>query len=806
MPVTGQTLEGRFWYFGNQAGLDFNTNPPSPLLNGAMNAFEGCATIADAGGNLQFYTNGNIVWDRNHVPMPSGNGLNGDGAATQTAIIVPFPQITGKYYVFTVDTNGGPRGLCYSEVDMSLNGGNGDVTTKNVQLATPVTEKLTAVRHANGIDVWVIVHGWNNNEFYAYLITSAGISATPVTSSIGAVHGGTFSNAHGYLKASPNAQKLACAIRGLRQCEIFDFNNISGQLSNPVSITFVPQVYGIEFSPDNRFLYVGTTSNPGEVFQYDLNAGNPAAIIASGQSIGTIPGLIGALQMGIDGRIYVCQFQSTSLALIAQPNLQGIASSLSANTLFLGGKTSQYGLPNFIQSFFIVADFVYADTCSGAPTSFTTIFAGPDSVRWNFDDPASGTANSSTQLNPQHVYLTAGSYDVELIVWQGLLSDTVRKTIQILQTPNPDLGADLSTCDGTTITLNPGSFPGAIFLWQNNTNGPTLDITTSGTYWVEVDNQGCVGVDSMDAVFNPVPVVDLGLNQTACQGDTVFLDAGNAGATYLWQDGSSSQVYPVVNSGNYAVTVTLNNCAAGDQVIVTFNPRPFVAFGPDTTLCKGFPIFLDATNSGAIYNWSTGSSDPFIFVDTAGTYSVVVSINNCTASDTIEIDQQDKPLVFLGEDSILCAGMPLVLSAYNYGASYTWQDGSTDSIYLPQITGMYYATAINQCGISADSIYLTFNICNCLVYLPNAFTPNRDNKNEIYNYKANCTDFTGRLEIYSRFGKQFFRSENPDIGWDGTYEGKDAPEGAYVYVLKYSGYDNGRFIEIKKRGSFVLYR
>lgn len=250
----------------------------------------------------------------------------------------------------------------------------------------------------------------------------------------------------------------------------------------------------------------------------------------------------------------------------------------------------------------------------------------------------------------------------------------------------------------------------------------------------------------------------------------------------------------------------MGNCSANDQVLITFDPVPFVAFGSDTTLCKGFPLFLDATNAGATYIWQDGSVDPFIFAEDPGTYSVIVSIGNCTASDTIILDQQDKPSVILGEDSILCAGQPLVLSAYNYGATYSWQDGSTDSLFSPEITGLYYATAINQCGISADSIFLTFNICNCLVYIPNAFTPNRDNKNEIFNYQANCTDFTGKLEIYNRFGQLVFKSEDPLLGWDGTFEGKDATEAAYVYVLTYSGYDNGRFREEKIRDTFLLFR
>lgn len=804
--VQGQTLEGRYWYFGNQAGLDFNTNPPTPLTNGAMSAFEGCASISDVNGNLQFYTDGGIVWDKTNTPMPSGSGLNGSGGASQSAIIVPKPLSPGFYYIFTVDTNGGSRGLCYSEVDMSLNGGNGDVTLKNVTLVTPVTEKLTAVRHANGNDAWVIVHCWNNSDFSAFYVSSAGVTLTPVVSNIGVVHGGTFINSHGYLKASSDAKKLACAIRGLKKCELFDFDNITGQISNLTSITLAQQVYGVEFSPNNKYVYVAQTTNPAEIFQYDIAAGSSAAIIASGQSIGTIPGFIGGLQLAIDGKIYVCQFQSTSLASISQPNLLGAASGFSANTLFLGGKIGQYGLPNFLQSFFIVADFTYADTCSGAPTNFTTIFAAPDSVRWDFGDPSSGALNSSTQINPQHIFNAGGNYTVTAIVYQGLLNDTVRYTINILETPNPDLGSDFTSCENTIVMLDPGSFPGLPFVWQNNSTNPTFDATVTGSYWVRIDNLGCIGEDTVEGVFNPIPIVDLGPTQNACDGDTIVLDAQNAGASFVWQNGSTNQTLSVTTSGNYEVTVTVNNCSATDDVNIFFSTSPFVSFGPDTTLCKGFPIFLDATNPGATYLWQDGTTDQFIFAENPGTYTVIVSIGNCTATDTIELDQQDKPNVSFGEDSILCAGQPLILSAYNYGATYSWQDGSTDSLFQPRITGMYYATAINQCGISADSIYLTFNICNCLVYLPNAFTPNRDTKNEVYNYKANCTDFIARLDIYNRFGQLVFSSQSEDSGWDGTYKDQDAPVGVYLYVLKYSGYDNGRFLEETKRGSFLLYR
>lgn len=806
-PVAAQPNASRFWYFGNTAGLDFSTTPPTVLTNSAMNAFEGAATIADASGALLFYTNGNLVWNKNHVPMPSGNGLNGDGAATQSSIIVPAPANNGIYYIFTVDTNGGPRGLCYSQVDMSLNGGNGDVTVKNIPLQTPVSEKLTAVRHANGVDAWVVVHGWNSDAFYAYRVTPAGVNTTPVISNAGSTHGGLFFNSHGYMKSSPQADKLALAIRGDRKVEVFDFNNITGQISNPVSKTYPVQVYGVEFSPNGELLYVSTMNNPGEIRQLNLTLGSPAAIAGSDQLVGSIPGFLGALQMASNKKIYIAEYMSTSLSVIEFPDLPGSACAVNAGTVFLGGKTSMYGLPNFLQSFFIVADFTYADTCEGAPTQFNTVFTNPDSVRWNFGDPASGAANVSTQINPTHTFTTDAAYTVQLIVYFGLLTDTVKKTIQVLPRPNPSLGNDtILGCVGNQVILDPGNFPVANYLWSDNSTGPTLTVSATGTYWVEVEENSCKASDTAVVILNNFPVVDLGASQTICEGDPLILDAGNPGAAYLWQDGSTAQTYSVTTTGLYAVTVSVGPCSDDDNVLITVTPRPNAALGPDTTLCKGTPLFLDATNPGASYIWQDGSTNSFLFAEDAGTYAVIVTVGQCTASDTVVIDQQEQPQVFLGEDSVLCAGQLIQLRAFNYGATYRWQDGSADSVYFPTITGQYYVTVENQCGLDADSINVTFNVCNCLVYIPNAFTPNRDTKNEVFNYEVNCTDFTGSLEIYNRFGQLLFASENPEIGWDGLHEGAEAPAGIYVYLLQYSGFDNGKFDKVKKRGSFLLLR
>ena len=132
--------ETAIWYFGEGAGLDFNSGAPVPLTDGALVTQEGGASIADATGNLLFYTDGSTIWNRNHAQMPNGTRLRGHASSTQSAIIVPSPGDPNIYYVFTVFVQGNPGGLRYNIVDMTLDGGLGDITTKDVPLENRVLE------------------------------------------------------------------------------------------------------------------------------------------------------------------------------------------------------------------------------------------------------------------------------------------------------------------------------------------------------------------------------------------------------------------------------------------------------------------------------------------------------------------------------------------------------------------------------------------------------------------------------------------------------------------------------------------
>ncbi len=302
--------QGNIWYFGDHAGLDFNSGSPIALTNGQTYSpdgtkVEGTAVISNSSGSLLFYTNGMKIWNKNHQVMPHGDGILGNFSSTQSALIIAQPGSSRYFYVFSTDCfqNNLQNGFRYSIVDICLDNELGDVipNLKNVKLLDTVAEKLTAVRHANGIDYWIIVHKYYSDAFYSYHLSSAGIVGT-VISHIGSRHPNIASNqqpygAIGELKSSPNGNKLAIVTGNTEPygiAEYFDFDKNTGIVTNWVNLQtnmvgLDQYYYGTCFSPDNSKLYITTILNINNVFQFNLNAGggNATSVIASKTNIAT---------------------------------------------------------------------------------------------------------------------------------------------------------------------------------------------------------------------------------------------------------------------------------------------------------------------------------------------------------------------------------------------------------------------------------------------------------------------------------------------------------------------------------------
>lgn len=342
------------WYFGKNAGILFKADTAIAQINGRLITEEGSATLSDKDGNLLLYTDGITVWNRNHRVMPNGNGLMGGKSSTQSALILPKPGADSTYYIFTTDIQAQSDGLRYSTVDLSRDGGNGAIVSRNVFMIAPATEKLTAVRHSNGRDWWVIAHRWNSNGYMAYLVSVDGVSVKPVMSNVGTVHGGPNRKAIGYLVPSPDGTRLAAALwNDDSNFEVLDFNPATGEVTNPILLKGFTEAYGVAFSPDGSKLYGSTNNgrmNKGQIVQFDLSAGDAAAIAKSAVVVATSGSpTLGALVLGPDNKIYVARKDNLYLGVIANPDLKGAASNYTDNGFRLAGRKSDLGLPNFAQ-------------------------------------------------------------------------------------------------------------------------------------------------------------------------------------------------------------------------------------------------------------------------------------------------------------------------------------------------------------------------------------------------------------------------------------------------------------------------
>ncbi len=337
------------WYFGDKAGVTFIAGTPVAVTNGQMTTQEGCASISDLNGDLLFYTDGVKVWDRNHSLMPNGTGLLGNFSSTQSAVIVQKPKSNNIFYIFTSDCQNNNNGVRYSEIDMTLNNGVGDVNqNKNILLYGPADEKLCFTYHCNGEDVWVISHERNTTNFYAYLVTANGVSSNPVISSVG------ISNLTGvgYMKVSPDGKKIVSAEHTSNRTQLFDFNNVTGTVSNGVvfpQFSALDGSYGLEFSANGTKLYIASPHNTASIYQFNMCAGDNTSIANSGIHIGTsASSWIGCLQLGPDGKIYIARYLEGKLAVINNPELNGNACNFVDDGIYLAGKFNRLGLPNNI--------------------------------------------------------------------------------------------------------------------------------------------------------------------------------------------------------------------------------------------------------------------------------------------------------------------------------------------------------------------------------------------------------------------------------------------------------------------------
>lgn len=365
-----------------------------------------------------------------------------------------------------------------------------------------------------------------------------------------------------------------------------------------------------------------------------------------------------------------------------------------------------------------------------------------------------------------------------------------------------DLGPDLALCTGEEVLLAVNATEGT-YLWQDGSTASSFQVLGSGSYSVQYSSSTCVASDTINVVFNDPPIVSLGDDVILCEGDPLIFDVAQAGATYLWHDGSTGPTFIPIASGDHSVEVTVGGCSVTDSVIVVFEPAPVVDLGPDLSACEGETIVLDAANVGATYLWQDGTNEAALEVVSSGIHWVMVSTANCSTTDSVMILFDPLPTIDLGPDALLCAHEGGTLNAYYAGATYEWQDGSSTPEYLVDGTGAYWVTlTLNDC-VATDTIHLEVIDCEIVLEMPDVFTPNADGYNDLFGPLAIKGIITGRMYIRNRWGQVVNEQDIAASGWNGRDISGYCPEGTYYYTIEYTD----RLAQDGSRsGSFTLLR
>ncbi|MNS30024.1 PKD domain protein [compost metagenome] len=298
--------------------------------------------------------------------------------------------------------------------------------------------------------------------------------------------------------------------------------------------------------------------------------------------------------------------------------------------------------------------------------------------------------------------------------------------------PKPTAGltpnGTVNICDGASQTLT-ATGSGNYSWLKNNTlvpgqTGNTLAVNQTGGYKVVVTNTaGCSDTSvAANVTVNAKPIVNLGNDTAVCANVPLTLNAGNPGATYLWNNNSTNSTLVAAAAGQYRVKVTNSfNCSTSDTINITHKVVPVVNLGNDTMICNVQPLILNAANPGAAYLWNTGATSQTISVNQAGTYSVsVTNASNCTGTDAIAITVMPQPVNDgfnfepLFNEAMGKVRFEPINPAANYNYAWNFGDGATSTLDSPVHTyaaaGDYLVTMDVSNGCTDTSVTLLIRV------------------------------------------------------------------------------------------------
>lgn len=799
--------EGNRWFFGNGAGINFNSDPPVPLPGGqTFYGGSSTATQCDAQGNLLFYSDGEKVFNRFHQTMPNGNLLATN--ATENVIIVPYPGQWGKFYLIILDYQ---LNATYSIVDMSLDDGWGDVvaTEKLVPLGANL-QGIAAVKSCEFDGYWVVSRTVAaNSAFCAYRITSSGLDATPVIS-----HTGIAVSNVVQIKFSPDGGQIACSYWNGTSSSIslhLFHNDATGLVYEHESLqTLVAPLgmKGIEFSPNGRFLYAsGVFPGSNLIVQYDLHAGSISHIRESVQGIYQVtqPSQgVGLLQLGPDGRIYVPIFVTfvpggISLAAIHQPNNAGTSSEFMLNSISPGwvnhGMCNAPVIPSGKTAINLMPEARDTVCVSGDWVNYTlqSLSCSADSVVWKVDGLEVQLNPNGSSANIRFNQPGSGLLIVTAYSKCHMAADTMPLVVLPPVNQALDLGPDLEVCDNGVFHFDAG--PGfARYLWSNGSTESGATTLFPGKYWVTVwDGCGNAQSDTIEISIAQATKLDLGPDiPEQCSGFTLNFPLPQAFTSWQWTpandlnctDCALVSLSPSTSGSWVVIARTPDGCVSVDTLLVRIRDTVYLSL--DTLICANSVVNAFGTSFPA-----NTELNLFRAADGPGCDSL------------IQISVQGYPAlsVQLPQDTSIRIGASVQLEASVNGAgalTYTWwpEDwlsctACPDPLADPLDSLTYTLTVSDANGCTAQDAINLYVSDLCMVHIPTAFTPNGDGSNDLFRPIMDpCVRTVRHWRVVNRWGESVWEQHQlpPDdaqLGWNGQWGAQAHPSDVLIWMVEY---------------------
>ncbi len=524
--------ENTNWMFGYNAGITFKTSDGEPIAldSSSIYNFEGCSSISDKEGNLLFYTDGKYIFNKYHKRMNGNDSiLLSQLSATQSSLIVPIPDKYNEFYIFTTDageyykyedgtihTN---RGLNYTKLNV-LNE-KIQIDSLNINLLEKSTEKITATKHANNKNYWVVSRGWDSDKFFTYLITNRSIELSK-SQSIGNITSNNWRECIGYMKFSADSKYLAYVNEGRDYFELFRFDNRTGEFSEPLVIPTSGRFYnyGLEFSANGRYIYISESKN-GEIYRYDISNYNADEIRKSEFKIykELQETFLGALQIAPNEKIYFARYKFKYLGEICSPD--SAKSNVIADAVYLGNETvgnGSYGLPNMIQS----NNKYKVVLCDTTVCQYSDLEINPDInflidyMKFEWTGPNNfSSANLNLTFNNIDLH-NAGKYYLKSTYGDKILFDSIE--INVSESPIAEIVGPSHICGNVPIHLSSKyQNENYNYYWSNGKSTPIIEVKEAGTYVLEISNSNnCVDADTIIVTGS---IIDVNLSK-----NEIFID------------------------------------------------------------------------------------------------------------------------------------------------------------------------------------------------------------------------------------------------------------------------------------------